>query len=83
MKSFDLAAAKKAIDSANAVFGLSLSKGDSVGLASLYFRWKIDGRTYASVTGKRAIQSTLQDVCCMGTPGLTLTSNEFGEMKKC
>ena len=78
MKSFDLAAAKKAIDSTNAVFGSMVSKGDSVGLASLYTS---DGKFMAehmpTASGRSAIQSAFAGMfAAMGTPGLTLTSNE-------
>lgn len=79
MKSFDLAAAKKAIDSTNAVFGSLVSKGDSVGLASLYTS---DGKFMAehmpTASGRSAIQSAFAGMfAAMGTPGLTLTTNEL------
>jgi ketosteroid isomerase-like protein len=78
MKSFDLAAAKKAIDSTNVVFGSLVAKGDSVGLASLYTS---DGKFMAehmpTASGRSAIQTAFSGMfAAIGTPGLTLTANE-------
>jgi len=77
-KSFDLAAVKKVIDSTNAVFGSMISKGDSVGLASLYTsdaKFMVPNMPTAS--GRNAIQTAFAGLfAAMGTPGLTLTANE-------
>ena len=77
-KSFDLAAVKKVIDSINTVFGSMISKGDSVGLASLYTsdaKFMVPNMPTAS--GTNAIQTAFAGLfAAMGTPGLTLTANE-------
>ena len=77
-KSFDLAAAKKAIDSTNAVFGSLVSKGDSVGLASMYTSdAKFMVEHVPTASGRSAIQSCFAGMfAAMGTPGLTLTTDE-------
>jgi ketosteroid isomerase-like protein len=77
-KSFDLDAAKKSIDSTNTVFSSLVSKGDSVGLASLYTS---DGKFMApnqpTASGRSAIQSTFAGLfAALGTPNLTLTADE-------
>ena len=55
---FDLAGARKTIDSLNAVFGSMVSKGDSVGLASLYTSdAKFMMPNSPTVSGRSAIQS--------------------------
>lgn len=75
---FDLAAAKKAIDSTNAVFGALVAKGDSVGLAALYTSdAKLMGENMPTASGRSGIQSAFAAMfAAMGTPGLTLTANE-------
>jgi uncharacterized protein (TIGR02246 family) len=75
---FDLAAAKKAIDSTNAVFGSMVSKGDSVGLASLYTSdAKFMAPNSPTASGRNAIQSAFAGLfAAMGTPGLSLTAND-------
>ena len=76
--SFDLAAAKKVIDSTNAVFGAMVSKGDSVGLASLYTSdAKFMGPNMPTAIGRNGVQSAFAGLfAAMGTPNLTLTANE-------
>ena len=76
--SFDLAAVKKIIDSTNAVFGSMVSKGDSVGLASLYTSdAKLMAPNMPTAIGRNAIQSAFAGLfAAMGTPGLTLTTND-------
>ena len=76
--SFDLAAVKKIIDSTNAVFGSMVSKGDSVGLASLYTSdAKFMAPNSPTAIGRNAIQSAFAGLfAAMGTPGLTLTAND-------
>jgi len=76
--SFDLAAAKKAIDSTNEVFGSMVSKGDSVGLASLYTSdAKFMAEHIPTASGRAAIQTAFAGLfAAMGTPGLKLTANE-------
>jgi ketosteroid isomerase-like protein len=78
MKSFDLAAAKKVIDSTNAVFGSMISKGDSVGLASLYTSdAKFMSPNMPTANGRNGVQSAFAGLfAAMGTPGLTLTSSD-------
>ena|SRR5258705_11359776 len=75
---FDLAAVKKVVDSTNAVFGSMISKGDSVGLASLYTSdAKFMGEHMPTASGRNAIQAAFAGLfAAMGTPGLTLTSND-------
>ena len=69
-KSFDLAAVKKVIDSTNAVFGTLISKGDSVGLASLYTSdAKFMAEHMPTASGRAAIQSAFAGLfAAMGTP---------------
>jgi ketosteroid isomerase-like protein len=78
MKSFDLAGVKKVIDSTNAVFGSMISKGDSVGLASLYTSdAKFMTPNMPTASGRSGVQSAFAGLfAAMGTPGLTLTANE-------
>ena len=75
---FDLATVKKVIDSTNAVFGSLVSKGDSVGLASLYTsdaRFMVPNMPTA--VGRNAVQSAFAGLFgAMGTPNLTLTAND-------
>jgi ketosteroid isomerase-like protein len=75
---FDLAAAKKAIDSTNAVFGTLVSKGDSVGLAAFYTSdGQGMGEHMPTACGSSAIQSAFEGMfAAMGTPGLKLTATE-------
>lgn len=77
-KSFDLAAARKIIDSTNAVFGSMVSKGDSVGLASLYTSdAKFMMPNMPTASGRSAVQSAFAGLfAAMGTPNLTLTSSD-------
>ena len=76
--SFDLAAAKKAIDSTNAVFGTLVSKGDSVGLAALYTSDAMFMAEHMpTANGRSGVQSAFAGMfAAMGTPGLKLTSTE-------
>ncbi len=78
MKPFDLAAVKKVIDSTNAVFGSMISKGDSVGLASLYTSdAKFMMPNMPTASGRSGVQTGFAGLfAAMGTPGLTLTANE-------
>jgi ketosteroid isomerase-like protein len=78
MKSFDLAAVKKVIDSTNAVFGSMISKGDSAGLASLYTSdAKFMAPNMPTANGKNGVQSAFAGLfAVMGTPGLKLTAND-------
>jgi len=75
---FDLATAKKAIDSTNEVFGAMVSKGDSVGLASLYTSdAKFMAEHMPTASGRAAVQTAFAGLfAAMGTPGLKLTSVE-------
>jgi ketosteroid isomerase-like protein len=75
---FDLAGARKVIDSTNAVFGSMVSKGDSVGLASLYTSdAKFMMPNSPTASGRGAIQSAFAGLfAAIGTPGLTLTAND-------
>jgi len=75
---FDLAAVKKIIDSTNVVFGYMISKGDSVGLASLYTSdAKFMAPNSPTASGRSGVQSAFAGLfAAMGTPGLTLTANE-------
>lgn len=55
---FDLAAARKTIDSTNAVFSGLVTKQDSVGLAAMYTSdAKLMGANMAAASGRAAIQS--------------------------
>jgi ketosteroid isomerase-like protein len=76
--SFDLSAVKKVIDSTNTVFGSMISKGDSVGLASLYTSdAKFMAEHMPTASGRAGVQSAFAGLfAAMGTPGLTLTANE-------
>jgi len=76
---FDLAGARKTIDSLNAVFGSMVSKGDSVGLASLYTSdAKFMMPNSPTVSGRSAIQSAFAGLfAAMGTPGLKLTTTDI------
>jgi len=75
---FDLAAAKKAIDSTNAIFGTLVSKGDSVGLAALYTSdAKFMAEHVPTASGRSGIQSAFAGMfAAMGTPGLKLSADE-------
>ena len=75
---FDLAAVKKVVDSTNAVFGSLISKGDSVGLASLYTSdAKFMAPNMPTASGRSAIQTAFAGLfAAMGTPGLTLTAKD-------
>jgi len=75
--SFDLIAAKKSIDEANAAFSDFVRKGDSTGLASLYTSdAKLMGSNMPAVSGRAAIQSAYSGMLGMGIAGATLTSSE-------
>jgi len=76
---FDLAAVKKVVDSTNVVFGSLVSKGDSVGLASLYTSdAKFMAPNAPTASGRSAIQAAFAGLfAAMGTPGLTLTTNDL------
>lgn len=78
VKSFDLDAVKKVIDSTNAVFGSMVSKGDSVGLASLYTSdAKFMMPNMPTTSGRSGVQTAWAGLfAAMGTPNLTLTANE-------
>lgn len=72
---FDLAGAKKIIDSTNAVFASLFSKGDSVGLAAMY---TVDGKAMVpnmpAMSGRSAIQSGFSGLfTTMGPMELKLT----------
>jgi len=75
---FDIAGAKKAIDSTNAAFGDYVSKGDSVGLASLYTSdAMLMGPNMPAASGRSNIQSTFGGMfAAMGKLGITLTASE-------
>jgi len=74
---FDLAAAKKSIDEANASFGELVKKGDSVGIANLYTSdAKVLGSNMPAASGRAAIQSAYSGMLGMGIGGATLTSTE-------
>jgi len=76
-KSFDLAAAKKSIDEANAAFGDLVKKGDSTGIANLYASdAKLMGSNMPAASGKAAIQSAYNGMLGMGIGGATLTSTD-------
>ena len=77
-KSFDLAAVRKVIDSTNAVFGSMVSKGDSVGLASLYTSdAKFMMPNMPTASGRSGVQTAFAGLfASIGTPNLTLTANE-------
>ncbi len=83
-KSFDLAAVRKIIDSTNAVFGSMVSKGDSVGLASLYTSdAKFMAPNSPTASGRSGVQSAFAGLfAAMGTPGLTLTSTDVWGMEE-
>lgn len=76
---FDIAGAKKTIDSLNVVFGSMVSKGDSVGLASLYTSdAKFMMPNMPTASGRNAVQSAFAGLfAAMGTPNLTLTTNDI------
>jgi ketosteroid isomerase-like protein len=74
---FDLAAARKSIDSVNAQFGALVAKGDSVGIANLYHSdAKMLGQSMPIASGKAAIQTAFSQMLGMGINGATLTSSE-------
>lgn len=76
--SFDLAAAKKVIDSLNAEFGNYVSKGDSVGLAAMYSSdAKLMAPNFPAASGKSQIQSAFSGMfAAYGPVNLTLTAEE-------
>jgi ketosteroid isomerase-like protein len=76
--SFDLAAVKKVIDSTNVVFGSLISKGDSVGIASLYTsNAKFMAPNMPTASGRNGVQSAFAGLfAAMGTPGLILRSSD-------
>jgi len=75
MKPFDLAAAKKSIEDANAAFGNFIKQGDSVGVTNLYAAdAKVMGANMSAVTGKAAIQSTFAGFINSGVAGVKLTT---------
>ena len=75
---FDVAGAKKIIDSLNVEFGNLVNKADSVGLAALYTSdGKIMPPNYPAASGKSGIQSTFNGLFASTGPiGLTLTAND-------
>jgi len=75
---FDLAAAKKTIDSLNVEFGTLVSKTDTVGLASMYTAdAKMLPPNMPAASGKKDIQTTFSGLfAATGPIGLTLTSND-------
>ena len=75
---FDLDAAKKAIDSTNALLATLISKGDSVGIAALYTSdAKFMGEHMPAVSGRSAIQSAFAGMfAAMGTPAFKFTAVE-------
>ena len=74
---FDLAAAKKTIDSINAEFGSLVAKGDSAGIANLYHsEAKLMGSNMPAVSGKAGITSAFAGMLSMGIGSATLTTNE-------
>jgi uncharacterized protein (TIGR02246 family) len=78
---FDIAGAKKAIDSTNAKFGEYVSKGDSVGVASLYTSdAKLMGPNMPTASGRSSIQSTFGGMfAAYGKIGINLSAAEvFG-----
>ena len=78
MKSFDLAAAKTAIDASNAEFGTLAGKMDSVGLAALYTSdAKFMVPNMPAFSGRANIQSGFAGMFAeTGQIGLKLTANE-------
>lgn len=77
IKPFDLAAAKKSIDSVNAVFGELVKKGDSTGIANLYASdAKVMGANMPAASGKAAIQSAFSGMLSMGIAGAILTTKD-------
>ena len=74
---FDLAAARKSIDSVNAQFGALVAKGDSAGIADLYHSdAKLMGPNMPAVSGKAGISSAFGGMLSSGIGGATLTSSE-------
>ena len=73
---FDLAAARKAIDSTNAVFAGLVSKGDSAGLAAMYATdAKMMGANIPAASGRKAIQSAFAGLfAALGQLDLTPTA---------
>ena len=73
---FDLAAARKSIDSINNVFSSLVKKGDSVGLAALYASdAKMMAANMPAATGQKEIQSALGGmISTMGAIDLALTT---------
>lgn len=81
---FDIAGAKKLIDSANAAFVALFAKGDSVGLAAMYTS---DGKTMPpnmpAVSGRAAIQNGFGGLfSTMGPSDLKITTTDvWGDEK--
>jgi uncharacterized protein (TIGR02246 family) len=76
--SFDLAAAKTAIEAVNADFGAFVGKSDSVSLAGLYTAdAKLMGPNMPTASGRSNIQSTFAGMfSAMGQMGIKLTTLE-------
>ncbi|HET9745071.1 MAG TPA: DUF4440 domain-containing protein [Chitinophagaceae bacterium] len=74
--SFDLAAARKALDSTNAEFGKLVVKGDSAGIAAMYTTdGKLMGPNMPPASGRNAIQSAFGGLfAAMGAIDLALTT---------
>jgi ketosteroid isomerase-like protein len=75
---FDIAGAKKVIDSLNVEFGNYVSKSDSAGLAAMYTSdAKMMGANMPSASGRSAIQSSFSGMFAqMGPIGLTLKATD-------
>jgi ketosteroid isomerase-like protein len=75
---FDIAAAKKIIDSTNTVFMGLVAKSDSAGLAAMYTAdGKMMGANMPSASGTSAIKSAFGGMfAAMGSIGLNLTAEE-------
>jgi len=76
--SFDLAAARAAIEATNTEFSELVAKGDSAGITALYTSdAKMMGANLPAVTGMNAIQSTWSGLFnAMGPVGISLTTVE-------
>lgn len=74
---FDLAAARAAIEAVNTEFGNFVAKGDSAGIASLYTSdAKLMGSNMPAVSGKTNIESAFGGMLAMGIGSATLTTTE-------
>ena len=72
---FDLTAARKSIEAANAEFGALVAKGDSAGIANLYANdAKMLGSNMPAVSGKANIQSAFNGMLSQGIAGAKLTT---------